>query len=211
MTLHAIVSENWAEQADIVAVFLHGYGSNEQDLTALTSALPEGMPWASLRAPIEVMPGGHAWFRIVTPGHPEQQALDAATDAILAWADAALPSGARIVPIGFSQGGLTATQLLRTVPDRVLAPVVLGGFVAAGEQKADAVLRETRPAMFLGRGTEDRVIHPDAIARTDVWAPAHTSLSDRRYPGLGHGISAEELVDVREFLALQLRETGILA
>ncbi|WP_460801915.1 alpha/beta hydrolase [Microbacterium sp. GXF6406] len=206
MTLHAISAEPIPSDATIVAVLLHGYGSNERDLVSLAASLPAGMPWVSLRAPIEVAPGGHAWFRIVTPGHPEQDALDAATAAILDWADAALPAGARLVPIGFSQGGLMATQLLRTAPERVLAPVVLGGFVQAGEQPADAALREERPAMFLGRGAEDRVIHPAAIERTDLWAPRHTTLTDRRYPGLGHGISAEELADVRDFLAASATE-----
>lgn len=206
----AIVSDDWEQPAPAAALFLHGYGSNERDLVALASALPEGMPWASLRAPIELAPGGHAWFRIVTPGHPDQDALDAATAAIWSWADAALPTSTRIVPIGFSQGGLMATQLLRTAPERVLAPVVLGGFVAAGEQKADAVLRATRPAMFLGRGEDDRVIASDAVRRTDAWAPEHTALEDRRYPGLGHGIDARELADVQAFLARET-ETGFPA
>ena len=201
MTLAAIASEDFDGDATAVALFLHGYGSNERDLAALASALPDGMPWASLRAPIEVTPGGHAWFRIVTPGHPDQDALDAATGAIRSWVDAAVPSAARIVPIGFSQGGLMATQLLRTAPERVHAPVVLGGFVAAGEQKADAALRESRPAMFLGRGADDQVIAPAAVERTDAWAPVHTTLDARSYPGLGHGIDARMLADVQAFLA----------
>lgn len=206
----AIVSDDWEQPVPAAALFLHGYGSNERDLVALASALPDGMPWASLRAPIELTPGGYAWFRIVTPGHPDQEALDAATAAIWSWADAALPTSTRIVPIGFSQGGLMATQLLRTAPERVLAPVVLGGFVAAGEQKADAVLRATRPAMFLGRGEDDRVIASDAVRRTDAWAPEHTELEDRRYPGLGHGIDVRELADVQAFLARET-ETGFPA
>ncbi|KDA05118.1 esterase [Microbacterium sp. CH12i] len=208
MTLHALTSPNWSPTAETVAVFLHGYGSNERDLTALASALPEGMPWASLRAPIEVAPGSHAWFRIVTPGHPDQTALDEATEAIWSWADAALPSSARIVPIGFSQGGLMASQLLRTHPARVLAPVVLGGFVQSGEQSGDAVLRESRPAMFVGRGAEDRVIHPAAVERTDAWVPTHTTPTDRRYPGLGHGIDGRVRDDMQEFLAKQLADVG---
>lgn len=204
VNLNAIASENFPGDVPAVALFLHGYGSNERDLTALASALPDGLPWASLRAPIEVMPGGYAWFRIVTPGHPDADALDAATAAIWSWVDAAVPNGTRIVPIGFSQGGLMATQLLRTAPERVLAPVVLGGFVASVEQPADAALRDARPAMFLGRGAEDQVIAPAAVERTDAWAPGHTTLDARQYPGLGHGINQEELADVQAFLALQL-------
>src|SRR3954452_20017585 len=135
MTLHALTSPNWTTVGDAsaVALFLHGYGSNERDLVALASVVPDGMPWASLRAPIEVTPGGHAWFRITTPGHPDPSAVTEASDSIWAWGDAVLPQTASVVPIGFSQGGLMATELLRTEPARVLAPVVLGGFVQAGE------------------------------------------------------------------------------
>ena len=98
-----------------------------------------------------------------------------------------------------------ATQLLRTRPERVLAPVVLGGFVLGAPQPADDVLVETRPAAFWGRGAEDRVIAAHAIARTSEWLPRHTTLTERVYPGLAHGISPEELADVRAFLAEHLR------
>jgi phospholipase/carboxylesterase len=143
MTLHAITSPDLStDAAPAVALFLHGFGSNERDLAALSSALPEGMPWASLRAPLQIGPTGFAWFQITTPGNPDPAAVEVATDAIWAWVDASLSPETRVVPIGFSQGGLMASQLLRTAPERVLAPVILGGFVQAGEQPADAQLRD---------------------------------------------------------------------
>lgn len=204
MTLHAVTSQDVrADAAPAVAVFLHGYGSNEHDLVTLASALPEGMPWASLRGPIALAPATHAWFRIGEPGNPDPIAVAAATAAIWTWADAALPADTRLVPIGFSQGGLMASQLLRTDPSRVLAPVMLGAFVQAGEQPGDAQLRETRPAAFSGRGSEDRVIAAAAVARTDAWLPAHTSAVARSYSGLAHGINAQELADVHAFLAAE--------
>jgi phospholipase/carboxylesterase len=50
----------------------------------------------------------------------------------------------------------------------------------------------------------DGVITQDAVARTAAFLPAHSTLTERVYPGLGHGISAQEVADVREFLAAQL-------
>jgi len=205
MTLLALTSDDLStDAAPAVALFLHGYGSNERDLVALAPALPAGTPWASLRAPLQVAPGGFAWFRITQPGNPDPIAVEAATDAIWAWVDATLSPEARVVPIGFSQGGLMASQLLRTAPDRVLAPVILGGFVQAGEQPGDRQLRDMRPAVFSGRGSDDRVIADAAVARTDAWLPTHTTPTSRSYPGLGHGIDARELAEVRTFLAEQL-------
>jgi phospholipase/carboxylesterase len=108
------------------------------------------------------------------------------------------------VPIGFSQGGFMATQLLRTRPDRVLAPVVLAGFVLGVPQPADERLAAERPALFWGRGDADGVISTEAVEGAAAFLPGHSALVERVYPGLGHGISAEELADVQAFLAEHL-------
>lgn len=188
-----------------VALLLHGYGSNERDLAGLVPMLGLQPPWASLRAPLPAGPG-FAWFEITTPGSPDAAPVEAATAAIWAWVDEHLDATTRVMPIGFSQGGLMATQLLRTRPERVLAPVVLGGFVLGAPQPADAELAASRPAVFWGRGAEDRVIAAHAIARTGEWLPAHSTLTERVYQGLAHGIDARELADVREFLSRSLVE-----
>lgn len=199
-TLRDVRSGNWGDgPGPTVALLLHGYGATENDLTGLASALGLEIPWASLRAPIH-LGGGAAWFEVVTPGDPAPVPVQAATDAIWSWVDAFAP-GSRVVPIGFSQGGFVASQLLRTRPERVVAPVILGGFVAGSPQAGDADLAERRPAVFWGRGAEDRVITAAAIERTRAFLSAHSTLVDRVYAGLGHGISAAEMADVREFLA----------
>lgn len=190
--------------APVVAVLLHGYGSHEQDLAGLADALGLALPWASLRAPLEVGGGGAAWFAITTPGDPAPEPVVEATDAIWAWIDAHLHPEAVVVPIGFSQGGLMASQLLRTRPDRVRAPVVLGGFVLGAVQPADEQLKAGRPPAFWGRGADDRVITAAAIARTAEYLPRHTTLVERTYPGLAHGINAAEIDDVRAFLAAEV-------
>jgi phospholipase/carboxylesterase len=181
-------------------LLLHGFGSNERDLAGLVPALQLELPWASLRAPLPAGPGA-AWFQITTPGSPDVEPVEAATAAIWAWVDEHLDASTRVVPIGFSQGGLMATQLLRTRPERVLAPVVLGGFVLGAIQPADDVLATTRPPVFWGRGAEDRVIAAHAVARTGDWLPRHSALVERVYAGLAHSISADEVADVRDFLA----------
>lgn len=205
-TLHDVRSPGWTntDVPEAVVLFLHGYGSNEQDLSSLAPAMGLTIPWASLRAPLELGRGAAAWFAITTPGVPDAEPVEAATAAIWAWVDENLHPSTRIVPIGFSQGGLMASQLLRTRPERVLAPVVLGGFVLGAPQPGDATLEAQLPSLFWGRGAEDGVIAPVAIARSSEFFPAHTSLIERIYPGLAHGINAAELGDVRDFLALEL-------
>jgi phospholipase/carboxylesterase len=189
--------EGGADDSPVV-LFLHGYGSNEHDLAGLAPALALGSPWASLRAPLDMPGDGAAWVPIETPGRPDPDAV--ATEHIWAWVDANLDTGSSILPIGFSQGGLLASQLLRTRPDRVAATVILGGFVLHAPQPADGELAAVRPPVFWGRGAEDRVIAEHAVVRTSEWLPGHATLTERVYPGLAHGIDAREIADVRDFL-----------
>ncbi|HET7139114.1 MAG TPA: hypothetical protein VFI36_03040 [Arthrobacter sp.] len=212
-SLRDVRSHDWTTKAatDAVALFLHGFGSNEHDLGSLAPALGLNLPWASLRAPLELGNGGAAWFSITTPGNPDAEPVEAATEAIWAWIEANVAPATRIVPIGFSQGGLMASQLLRTRPERVVAPVVLGGFVLGGPQPGDETLLASRPSLFWGRGSEDRVIAPVAITRSSEYLPRHTSLTERLYPGLAHGINADELSDVRGFLAAEVGVHAVTA
>lgn len=200
-SLRHVASADFAHDAPAVMLLLHGYGSHEQDLPGLIPALNLPLPWASLRAPLSLGNGGAAWFEITTPGVPDPEPVVAATDAIWSWIDTHLSPETRIIPVGFSQGGLMASQLLRTRPDRVESPVILGGFVMGGEQPADEALATHKPRLFWGRGAEDQVIAAPAIARSSEWLPAHSTLSERVYPGLGHSINAEEIADVRNFLS----------
>lgn len=210
-TLRDVRSPSWTAEVvpDAVVLFLHGFGSNEHDLGSLAPALGLTMPWASLRGPVELGNGGAAWFSITTPGNPDTLAVEQATDAIWAWVESNVDPGTRIVPIGFSQGGLMASQLLRARPERVLAPVVLGGFVLGALQPGDETLRAGRPPLFWGRGSDDRVIAPLAITRSSEYLPQHTSLIERVYPGLAHGINAHMLDDIRDFLAAEVGSRAV--
>lgn len=181
-------------------LLLHGFGSDERDLPAVVAHLGAGWDWASLRGPYDVPGGGAAWFPITVPGAPEREPVEAAVAGLLAWVDAAT-SGQPIVPVGFSQGGMMVTELLRHRPEAFAAGVVLSGFVAPGEQPGDALLAERRLPLFFGRGARDESVIPtEAFVRTETWVAGHGAATIRVYPELGHQISEEELADVAAFL-----------
>ncbi|MFV0634184.1 alpha/beta hydrolase [Demequina sp.] len=182
-----------------VMLLLHGYGSNERDLPGLTPYLPT-LPWASVRAPLPMPGGGAAWFPLTLPSEPEQEPIDSATALLWEWVDTHLDPHTPLVPVGFSQGGLMALQLLRTRPERIAATVVLAGLVTDGPQPADARLSEHPAPVFWGRGLADQVIWPAAIERMSALLPTIADLSSHTYPGLGHGVDARMLSDVRTFL-----------
>ncbi|MGW6007187.1 alpha/beta hydrolase [Oerskovia enterophila] len=181
-------------------LLLHGFGSHEHDLPAIAGHLPPVWDWASLRAPLAAGNGGFSWFPLGVPGRPDPQPVAAATAAVLAWLDVNVEPGTAVVPVGFSQGGLMVTQLLRTAPERFAAGVVLSGFVLDAELPGDSALAARRPPVFFGHGDADQVIAPDATVRTSAWLPQHTDVTEVVYPGLPHSISAEELADVSAFL-----------
>lgn len=182
-------------------VLLHGYGSHEHDLAGLAPMLPADMPWASLRAPLAMDFGGAAWFPLDLGDGPTPADLNAATEAIWAWIDSHVPASAPVVPLGFSQGGCMALQLLRTRPERVIGPVVLSGFAAPIAQPGDDTLAQSRPPVFWGRGDADPVIPAPMVAYLEQWLAVHAHATTHVYPGLGHGITDQTMADARAFLA----------
>ncbi|MGO4690061.1 alpha/beta hydrolase [Glaciibacter sp. 2TAF33] len=186
-------------------LLMHGYGSHENDLAGLAPYLPAGFDWVSLRAPIGIAPGGFAWFPISVPGRPDAAPVIAAADAVLQWVRDNVDPETPVVPLGFSQGGLMVTQLLRQAPERFAAGVVLAGFTLDAVLPGDEILAETKPPVFFGRGDADQVISAETTARISAWLPGHSTLTEKVYPGLPHSISGEELADVSEFLVEALQ------
>ena len=104
-----------------------------------------------------------------------------ATGAAWQWIDAHLAPDATVAAVGFSQGGLMATQLLRTLPERIAATVVLSGFVQAAPQLADERLAARRPAVFWGRGARGPY-DPRRCDRGDTAVAGRPSALPRRLP-----------------------------
>lgn len=180
-------------------VLLHGFGSNERDLPGLTPYLPP-LPWVSLRAPLPMPGGGAAWFPLALPDEPEQSRIDEATAMLWDALDVIVAPGTPLVPVGFSQGGLMALQMLRTRPAAIRATVMLAGFVTDAIQPADDALAQDRPSVFWGRGDADPIIWPAAIERTERLLPQISHLTRRVYPGLGHSVDDRVIADVDAFI-----------
>jgi len=194
----------WSAKAEELAsrpllVLLHGVGSHEGDLFSLAPHLPLEPVIASLRAPLPYG-SGFSWYDLGTAGDPRSDRVDAAAVAVLAWLDALDPAPSSVALLGFSQGAAVAMQLLRHAPDRFTYAVQLSGYVTAGELPGDAELESRRMPVFWGRGNQDPIIPPEAIARTAEWLPDHSDLDARIYEGVGHSVSQPELADVIAFI-----------
>jgi len=196
-----LVSVGSSGRESPTVVFLHGWGADERDLTSLATYLPSGLAWASVRAPLRHPSFGYAWYPLDSDDSwDDSVSIASATEALWAWVDETLGAEAIILPIGFSQGGLMASQLLRTRPERVRATVMLSGYVRSGEEAADAVLAESRPRVFWGRGADDQVIPHRALIATEQFLASHSTPDVRTYPRLGHAVSERELGHLGVFL-----------
>ncbi|GAA3774371.1 dienelactone hydrolase family protein [Microbacterium kribbense] len=195
-------------------VLLHGYGADEHDLFGLVPELPGEFVVAAVRAPLHPpWPApGYSWYPIedVTAadlagtGTRDAQRVTHAAAAFIRWLDAAAGAADSIGLFGFSQGASVAIQAMRLDPARFAFVLNLSGYAAPGDLPRDAELAARRVPVFWGRGTEDDVILPVLVDHTTQWLPAHSELSGRVYPALGHGIAEDEVADVRAFLGKQL-------
>ncbi|GAB3139727.1 alpha/beta hydrolase [Marisediminicola antarctica] len=181
-------------------VLLHGYGSHEGDLFGLSPQLTLQPVIASVRAPLRAG-SGYAWFPFSPEEAPVAGTADDTARALLAWLDTTTSTSVGL--LGFSQGGAMALQLLRHAPTRFAYAVMLAGF-ASDEGEGDADLAAASPPVFWGRGTADQVIPAELVAHTQRWLPSHSTLTERIYEDLGHGVSAAELGDVSDFIRRQL-------
>lgn len=199
------VSESEREEALAtrpLLVLMHGRGSHELDLFGLVPLLPTEVVIASVRAPHE-RDGGYAWFPFGEPGLPTMESADDVVAHVLAWLDT-LPTAGKVGVMGFSQGGVMTTHLMRHAPTRFAAHVNLSGFTVSGDLPQDPALTTLRPPMFWGRDVADPMIPEFAIQRTLEFLPSHTTLELHEYPGIAHSISGEEIADVNLFLARTL-------
>ncbi|MBP2436548.1 alpha/beta hydrolase [Microbacterium amylolyticum] len=187
-------------------VLLHGYGSDENDLFALTDHLPEEFVYAAVRAPLTppFPMSGNSWYPIDDLSSRDPAAITAGAERLLEWLDAAAPNATSVGLLGFSQGGATALQAMRLAPERFEFIVTLSGYAADGSLPGDDALKAHPLPVFWGRGALDNVIPAPAVARTTEWLPEHSALVGRIYPGLAHAVSAAELDDIRAFLRAQL-------
>jgi len=192
-------------------LMLHGYGSHELDLFGLAEFLPAEFVVASMRG-IMRAGSGFAWFPLEWDAQTNELRRDVndvneSAQVLLSWLDdldSEVGGLHGVTLLGFSQGGAMAIQLLRHAPKRFDGAVVLASFATPdssdGASERDAALAEAHLPVFWGRDPHDPVITDELVAYTRRWLPEHSHLDARLYSNVGHGISMEEVDDVREFL-----------
>ncbi len=199
-----------SENARACVIFLHGRGTNGEDLMPLAEAfnfpsLQFVFPHAPMHCPD--FPGGRMWFGPTSEGTPgietSRKLLTTFMDDLIvgrvggSTQNSGIPAE-KIFVIGFSQGAVMALDVGLRFPKRLACIAALSGFLAGPETLQDekSAASLSVPILLL-HGTADQVVKVDGSRR------AYNTLSDIGYDvqikeyEMAHQIIPEEIVLLR--------------
>jgi phospholipase/carboxylesterase len=190
-------------------VLLHGLGADEQDLLPLAAPLAPRFLCASVRAPYEAAPMGHAWYAIDWRTAPPTFDLAQAEESREALA-ALLPDlsrrhgtdPARTLVFGFSQGAAMALAVALTRPDLLRGAVLHSGGALPGlESRMAPAEALARLEVLVLHGIHDDVVPVQRGRRVrDLLAPVLGDRLTYREHEAGHFVTQETLADAAEWL-----------
>ena len=219
-TLHTDLPLAYLEQTQADArnaplvIFLHGFGSNEEDLFGLKDALPSTWTYLSARAPMPVDARGYRWFA-KKPGDGDydgetadlQRSARLIEDFVTQATAKYHTRSDRVFLVGFSQGAIMSYEVGLRKPALLRGIAALSGSVLPvlkAELKADAALDKL--AIFIGHGTLDQALsYASATRANEVLQAVGLKPEFHGYVGMPHTISEAEVQDLKAWLEKSLR------
>lgn len=192
-----------------LVIFLHGYGSNGDDLMGLAPMMEDALPDVQFLSPNAIAPcgmggGGYEWFQLVdrSPEARLKGTLEAAPklDAyITAQRDRFGLSDGDIALVGFSQGTMMA---LHVAPRRAQALAGVVGFSGMLSGGVEGI--RSQPPISLIHGEWDDVVPFGAMAvAAEALKEAGLSVETHARPHLPHSIDPEGIDIAVTFLRKQ--------
>jgi len=219
-TLHTDLPLAYLEQTqsdarnEPLVIFLHGFGSNEEDLFGIKDALPSTWTYLSARAPSPVQPSGFRWFT-KTPGDGDYDGVTADLQSsaklikdFVGKATAKYHTQPdRVFLVGFSQGAIMSYEVALRDPQLVRGIAALSGSVLPvlkAELKPDERLNKL--AIFIGHGTLDQALpYASATRANEVLVGLGLKPEFHGYPGMNHTVSEAEVQDLKAWLETNLK------
>ena len=197
-----------------LVIFLHGFGSNEEDLFGIKDALPSTWTYLSVRAPMPVDPNGFRWF-IKMPGDGDYDGVTADLQRSAKLIEDFVGKATlkyhtqsdRVFLVGFSQGAIMAYEVGLRQPDLVRGIAALSGSVLPvlkAELKPDERLNKL--AIFIGHGTLDKALpYASATRANEVLTGLGLKPQFHGYAGMPHTVSEAEVQDLKAWLETSLK------
>jgi len=213
MNRNAVVVPPQSGTSKSVVVFLHGYGSNAEDLISLAPYFAPLLPdtlFISPNAPepCELGPYGFQWFSLLDRSAAAMDAgiaqaapqLEQLLNDIVA--EYAVPLS-RMALVGFSQGTMMALHVAPRLPTPVAAVVGFSGRLLQAERLAVEV--KSRPSVLLVHGTADEMVPYSSLAEAlTTLETCGFTVETETCRGLGHGIDESGLQHAQNFLRQHL-------
>ena len=182
-------------------VFLHGRGTDENDLLGLAPYFPDQFMLISVRAPHPFQfGGGYAWYSVLELGEPEPKEFAASYQRLVAFLRDVrtryCANSARCLLFGFSMGTVMAYSVALTEENLIDGVIAHSGYIP---ERTALSLRYDRLGeidFFIAHGVNDPVI-PVAFARRakDLLVKSAARVTYREYP-IGHSVSEESIGDI---------------
>jgi phospholipase/carboxylesterase len=205
--------------ADRSIIWLHGLGADGHDFEPLVPelALPFAIRFVFPHAPIRAVTINagmrmRAWYDLVSldrAAREDEAGIRASAAAVNELIERERKRGigpGRIVLAGFSQGGAIALHTGLRAPDALAGIVALSTYLPlAHTAAAERSAASAQTPIWMAHGDADPVIAlASATASRDVLEQLGFRLTWNTYP-MGHGVCAEQVDDLRAWLADRLR------
>jgi phospholipase/carboxylesterase len=200
-----------------MVVFLHGYGSNGDDLIGLAPYWRDALPHTIFLAPNAPQacpgaPGGYQWWPL-TDLSPEGRAsgVRQSGPALNAYLDAQLAryglSDGQLALVGFSQGTMMALQVGPRRTQSLAGVLGYSGMLVNPDALAAEV--RTKPPVLLIHGDADPMVPFTALSEAETaLAAAGFDIAIHTSRGLGHGIDDAGLRLGHQFLVRVLAQAA---
>ncbi len=205
-----------SEKADSTVILMHGLGADGHDFESLVPELSlpplPSIRWIFPHAPVRpvTINGGYrmrAWFDIMAidgrAAEDESGIRESAAgigELVRAEQESGIPP-ARIVLAGFSQGGAMALFTALRWPEPLAGAAALSCWLPlAGTLPAEAHRANSAIPVFMAHGQMDQTVPLDlAEGSKDLLRANGCAVKWLTYP-MSHGVSSEEVDDLREWL-----------
>jgi len=196
-----------------LVIFLHGYGSNEDDLFGIKDDLPANYTVLSVRGRLELDLGAYQWYRKKSgvaqyDGDSDdlRQSAEAITDFVTRVTEKYHTQPDKVFLVGFSQGAMMTYEVALRHPEVLRGIAALSGRVLPllrSELKDGSKYAALK--VFIGHGTADpQVPYVGATEALGVLKGVSIAPQFHSYPGVGHTISATEVSDLKNWISASL-------
>ena len=190
----------------IVAIMVHGRGARPEDILTLVPALERGRttPSVTYLAPAAA---GRTWYPFsfltdVEKNEPYLSSALARLAALVRDVEARGIGRERIVLMGFSQGACLASEFAVRHAGRYAGVVAFsGGVIGPPGTRWNYPGAFGGTPVFLGCSDVDAHIPAARVHETaDVFARMGADVVTRLYPGMGHLVNDDEILEARKIL-----------